>query len=69
MKRLSIKKSKDFMGEDLYLLMQSEGGEKRIIETSRNKEQLDKRKRFLLKEGGFQGPLPTFMTSPEAGYV
>lgn len=58
MTRMWIKKVK----KDLYVLMQTDGKVKREIEKSNDRISLDKRKKFLLNSGGFEGPLPTFMT-------
>ncbi len=45
-----------------FCLMQTDGKAKRKIEESDNRSVLEQRKKFILHDGAFEGPLPTFMT-------
>ena len=44
-----------------FVLYQTDGTKKRIIETDTDRKRLDVMKKFLSGEGGFRGAVPSFM--------
>jgi len=44
-----------------FVLYQTDGNKKRIIETDTDRKRLDALKRFLSDKGGFRGAVPEFM--------
>ena len=44
-----------------FVLYQTDGTRKRIIETNTDRKYLDAMKKFLSGEGGFRGAVPSFM--------
>lgn len=44
-----------------FVLYQTDGDKKRIIETDTDRKRLDAMKKFLSDEGGFRGAVPSFM--------